>query len=226
MRKARQVEKVTREERLARRDQVNKLKVRTPYSAGGQYPAGGLTVRLRGLKACREAKGLTQQQLAKMSGAKQTTISELEKRYGYRGAYISTIRRLSEALKVPPASLICKYEPSEEGAEGRHQMRRVTEEKGLDRTEQLRVLREQATRGWKDSMMVDRVWKVKLQGLESCRLAAGLSQRGLAKIVGTSQTTIAKLERGVLGAPTYMVRRLCRALKVLPADLICRRPVK
>src|SRR5215203_3907927 len=160
MRRDRQVEKVAREERLARRDQVNTLKAQT------QYPAGKLTVQLRGLKACREAKGLTQQQLAKMSGAKQTTISELEKRYGYRGAYISTIRRLSEALKVPPASLICKYEPSEEGAEGRHQMRRVTEEKGLDRTEQLRVLREQATRGWKDSMMEDRVWKVKLQGLE------------------------------------------------------------
>jgi transcriptional regulator with XRE-family HTH domain len=220
MRRDQQVEKVTREERLARRDQVNKLKVQI------QYPAGGLTVRLRGLKACREAKGLTQQQLAKMSGAKQATISELEKRYGYRGAYISTVRRLSEALKVPPASLICKYEPSEESAECSHQMKRFTQEKGLDRTEQLRVLREQATRGWKDSMMVDRVWKVKLQGLESCRLAAGLSQRGLAKIVGTSQTTIAKLERGVLGAPTYMVRRLCRALKVLPADLICRRPVK
>jgi transcriptional regulator with XRE-family HTH domain len=151
MRKVRQIEKVAREERLARRDQVNKLKVQIQYPA--EYPAGELTIRLRGLKACREAKGLTQQQLAKMSGAKQATISELEKRYGYRGAYISTIRRLSEAMKVPPASLICKYEPSEGGAEGRHQMRRLTEEKGLDRTEQLRVLREQATRGWKDSMM-------------------------------------------------------------------------
>jgi transcriptional regulator with XRE-family HTH domain len=220
MRKVRQIEKVTREERLARRDQVNKLKVQT------QYPAGGLTIRLRGLKACREAKGLTQQQLAKMSGAKQATISELENRYGYRGAYMSTIRRLCEAMKVPPVSLICKYELLDEGAEGSHQMKRLTEQKGLDRTEQLRVLREQTTRGWKDSMMDDRVWKIKLRGLESCRLAAGLSQRDLAKIVGTSQTTIAKLERGVVGVPTYMIRRLCRALKVLPADLICERPVK
>jgi DNA-binding XRE family transcriptional regulator len=40
------------------------------------------------------AAGLTQRQLAAMIGTNQTTITQLEKKYASRGAYVSTIRKL------------------------------------------------------------------------------------------------------------------------------------
>lgn len=62
---------------------------------------------------------------------------------------------------------------------------------------------------------------VPLRGLWACRMAAGLTQRGLAEAVGTNQGTIHSLERLDRGAYQTTVRRLCEALEVEPADLLC-----
>jgi transcriptional regulator with XRE-family HTH domain len=211
-------EKIPRKDRLARREQVNRIK------GSAFYLNSGRTVRLQGLKACREASGLSQRQLAKLVGTNQTTISDLEERYAHRGAYVFTIRRLCEALEVAPADLIC----NREGPDERVKFEKGVGGKGLDREEQLNALRNRMKYVPKDEM-TDGGWKVQLAGLKACRLAAGLTQRGLAEMIGKGQTSIADMEnryRGYSGAYLYMVRRLCRALKVLPADLICGAPVK
>jgi transcriptional regulator with XRE-family HTH domain len=212
------VHEFAREKRLERRAQVNRIKAEAVYLGGGQ------TVRLQGLRDHREAAGLSEQQLAKMIGTNQRTIMELEPRHALRGAYLFTVRRLCEALKTSPADLICRFEAPEEGAEGSYRWERVTRRKGLDRTEQLEAFREQVWYDREDSFRGGG-WKVQLLGLKACRLAAGLAQRDLAKMIGKSQTTIAELERN-FGASLRMMRRLCRTLNLLPADLICKGPVK
>ena len=60
-----------------------------------------------------------------------------------------------------------------------------------------------------------------LHGLWACRAATGLTQKDLAATVGTSQGTIHDLERLLRGAYPKTIRRLCAALEVEPADLIC-----
>ncbi len=59
---------------------------------------------LPGLRRAREDAALSQRDLAALSGLSQLTINDLEK--GYRGAYFSTIRKLSRALGVPPRTLM------------------------------------------------------------------------------------------------------------------------
>jgi DNA-binding XRE family transcriptional regulator len=60
-----------------------------------------------------------------------------------------------------------------------------------------------------------------LQGLWACRQAAGLTQRQLAGMMGSSQTTVRKLERLSRGAYPKTIRRMCRVLGVTPEDLLC-----
>ncbi len=60
-----------------------------------------------------------------------------------------------------------------------------------------------------------------LQGLWACRQAAGLTQRQLAEMMGSSQTTVRKLEQQSRGAYPKTIQRLCRALEVTPEDLLC-----
>jgi DNA-binding Xre family transcriptional regulator len=60
-----------------------------------------------------------------------------------------------------------------------------------------------------------------LQGLWACRQAAGLTQRQLAGMMGSSQTTVRKLERQSRGAYPRTVQRLCKVLEVTPEDLLC-----
>jgi DNA-binding Xre family transcriptional regulator len=60
-----------------------------------------------------------------------------------------------------------------------------------------------------------------LQGLWACRQAAGLTQRQLAEMMGSSQTTVRKLERQSRGAYPKTIQRLCRVLGVTPEDLLC-----
>ena len=60
-----------------------------------------------------------------------------------------------------------------------------------------------------------------LQGLWACRQAAGLTQRQLAEAMGSSQTTVRKLERLSRGAYPSTIRRLCGVLGVTPEDLLC-----
>src|SRR4051812_14006058 len=60
-----------------------------------------------------------------------------------------------------------------------------------------------------------------LQGLWACRQAAGLTQRQVAQMMGSSQTSVRKLERQSRGAYPMTTQRLCRALRVTPEDLLC-----
>jgi transcriptional regulator with XRE-family HTH domain len=81
--------------------QVDRIK------AHGKFGNAPGTALLRGLKACREASGLIQRELAWRIGSNQSTIVKLEKRYAPRGAYMKTIRKLCLALDVSPADLMC-----------------------------------------------------------------------------------------------------------------------
>ena len=60
-----------------------------------------------------------------------------------------------------------------------------------------------------------------LQGLWACRQAAGLTQRQVAQMMGSSQTTVRKLERQSRGAYPRTIQRLCKVLGVNPEDLLC-----
>jgi DNA-binding Xre family transcriptional regulator len=60
-----------------------------------------------------------------------------------------------------------------------------------------------------------------LQGLWACRQAAGLTQRQVARMMGSSPTTVRKLERLTRGAYPQTIQRLCRVLGVTPEDLLC-----
>jgi DNA-binding XRE family transcriptional regulator len=60
-----------------------------------------------------------------------------------------------------------------------------------------------------------------LQGLWACRQAAGLTQRQLAERMGSSQTTVRKLERLSRGAYPKTIQRMCKVLRVTPEDLLC-----
>jgi DNA-binding Xre family transcriptional regulator len=62
-------------------------------------------VLLPGLWAARVSAALSQRDLAAMIGAPQNTICKLEGQQ--RGAYMMTVRRLCEALRVEPGDLIC-----------------------------------------------------------------------------------------------------------------------
>jgi DNA-binding transcriptional regulator YiaG len=61
-----------------------------------------------------------------------------------------------------------------------------------------------------------------LQGLWACRQAAGLTQRQVAQMMGSSQTTVRKLERQSRGAYPGTIQRLWQVLGVNPEDLLCR----
>jgi DNA-binding XRE family transcriptional regulator len=104
--------------------------------------------------------------------------------------------------------------------EGKWPVEKVTAEERMDRRKQVNRLKKQS------AVFRNRV-TVRLLGLKACRLAAGLSQRELARAIGANQWTIAELEKEVgRGANMITIRRLCRALKVMPADLICREPIE
>jgi transcriptional regulator with XRE-family HTH domain len=60
---------------------------------------------LPGLWACRLASGYSQQELAQRAGTGRGTVRSLER--GDRRAHATTLRRLSEALEVSPADLLC-----------------------------------------------------------------------------------------------------------------------
>ncbi len=55
------------------------------------------------LRATREAKVLTQEELAKKAGVSRITVSRLENGHD---AYPATIRKLATALGVEPAQLV------------------------------------------------------------------------------------------------------------------------
>lgn len=65
---------------------------------------GSASVGLPGLRVAREAKFLTQQELAAQAGMNPSTISELE--VGKRKARFRTIRQLAAVLAVTPEQLV------------------------------------------------------------------------------------------------------------------------
>jgi DNA-binding Xre family transcriptional regulator len=68
---------------------------------------------------------------------------------------------------------------------------------------------------------------VVVPGLTVCRLAAALSERDLAELVDSNQPTINNMEAQTWVKADYrLLRRLCRVLKVQPADLIGWDPVE
>jgi transcriptional regulator with XRE-family HTH domain len=67
-------------------------------------PGRGKGIMLPNLKRERHRAGLTLRELEKVSGVKNTTISELEN--GRRGAQGRTVRKLAEALGVTPKDLV------------------------------------------------------------------------------------------------------------------------
>jgi DNA-binding XRE family transcriptional regulator len=60
-----------------------------------------------------------------------------------------------------------------------------------------------------------------LPGLWACRLAAGLTQRQLARMISSNQTTMRELECQSRGAYPKTIRKLCIALGVTPEVLLC-----
>jgi len=60
-------------------------------------------INLSRLKEHRERRGLTQEELAKLSDVSRPTIAALE--LGYRRAYPRTAAKLAKALRVKPEKL-------------------------------------------------------------------------------------------------------------------------
>jgi len=56
--------------------------------------------------------------------------------------------------------------------------------------------------------------------LKNRRLRAGLTQQELADLAGTTQTTVARIERDAVEPEVTTIRKLARALGTTPADLI------
>lgn len=75
-------------------------------------PRKGPPMRLR-LREVREAKFITQRELAARTGLTPETISRLER--GTNPPLITTVRRLAEALGVEPQELIAEPDNDEPG---------------------------------------------------------------------------------------------------------------
>ncbi len=58
----------------------------------------------RNIRACREARGLTQEQLALDAGMKRSYVSELER--GLRNPTVRAVERIALALKIDPEMLL------------------------------------------------------------------------------------------------------------------------
>jgi DNA-binding Xre family transcriptional regulator len=95
----------------------------------------------------------------------------------------------------------------------RKEVKKMTEER-TERHRQIRAIKKEAK-----SLNGGRSYL--LQGLWACRQAAGLTQRQLAESMGSSQTTVRKLEQQSRGAYPKTIQRLCVALGVTPEDLLC-----
>ena len=74
-----------------------------------QAPGDGQVKGLPGLRVAREAKLLTQHELAAAAGVNPSTISQLEA--GNRNAHLRTIRLLADALSVSAQDLLASATP-------------------------------------------------------------------------------------------------------------------
>lgn len=151
-------------------------------------------VHLGGLRACRLAAALTQKELAELVGSSQTTMADLE---NWDKADSGMLRGLCRALDVAPEDLIFRYgveAPAAQGGRNRQAVR-ASELGNAERRRQVNQIKRRAH--YRSSPGT-----VFLRGLKGCRASAGLTQRELAKMVGTNQTTIQQSSRkGFAGAP-------------------------
>ena len=183
---------------------------------------------LYGLGYCRLAAALTERELAELVGTSQRTINKLERAswwepgdtWPWIKADYRMILRLCRALRVRPADLGLPdvlEDKRPEGERADSALRRERDER-----------RRQVNRIKRGRMIQITSTSVRLGGLKKHRERAGLSQRQLARMIGTNLTTIRQLEKRYTSRGAYMktVRKLCRVLKVQPADLIGWDPVE
>jgi transcriptional regulator with XRE-family HTH domain len=167
-----------------------------------------------GLRACRLAAALSERDLAEMVGTNHATINNLE-------VDDLMLERLCQELKVWPEDLtnddVVEDTTPQDGPERRSAS--VSDEERAERRREVNRIKGDFALRYSTSA-------ISLGGLKARRLAAGLSQRELARMVGTNQTTIHQLEKRRRGAYAKTIRKLCKALGVRPADLICWDPVK
>jgi DNA-binding XRE family transcriptional regulator len=188
-------------------------------------------VLVPGLKACRWAAALSERDLAGLVETSQTTINNLQRpiRINKKGepqgfkADDLMIERLCQALKVWPEDLTyysaVEDATPQDGAEQRSAS--VSDEERAERRREVNRIKGDWALRYSSSA-------INLGGLKARRLEAGLSQEELARMIGTNLTTIRELEKKYGGRYAYpkTVRKLCQALGVRPADLICWDPVK
>jgi DNA-binding Xre family transcriptional regulator len=183
---------------------------------GKYYAKPGVVVP--GLTYCRVAAALSERDLAKLVDSNQTTINLLEAKTWVKADY-RLLRRLCRVLKVRPADLmspkVVEVKPPRSGwAESA--LRKERDER-----------RRQVNRIKRGRTIFVNFPSVRLGGLKEHRERAGISQRELARMIGTNLTTIRQLEkRRSRGAYMKTVRKLCDVLNVQPADLVGFDPVK
>jgi transcriptional regulator with XRE-family HTH domain len=192
----------------------NKWRVRNRNIVG--YRRRRPTVFVPGLKACRLAAALSERDLAEMVGTSHATINNLE-------VNDVMLERLCQALKVWPEDLTNDEAVENTAPQGGSEQRSASVVSDEERAER----RREVNRIKGDFALRYSTSAISLGGLKARRLEAGLSQRELARVVGTNQTTIHQLEKRYGGRSAYAktIRKLCQALGVRPADLICWDPV-
>lgn len=181
------------------------------------------TVRVEGLRACRVAAAITQRELAELIDSNQATLADLE---NWDEATPHMLQRLCLALKVDPEDLISRRSVEHPVSQGGPDLQTVgpSERERAERRRQVNLIKR---RGYYADpgagYLGNPPGTVLLRGLKDCRLASGLTQRELASMSGTKQATITELEKGTYrGAYMSTIQKLCRALGVSPADLICK----
>lgn len=184
-----------------------------------------------GIKACRWAAALSERDLAELVGTSQTRINNFSKKVtinkkgeprGFKADDLM-LERLCQALKVWPEDLTTADVVEDATLQDRpeHRSASVSDDERAERRREVnRIKRDWALRYSSSA--------INLGGLKARRLEAGLSQEELARMIGTNLTTIRRLEKKYGGRYAYpkTVRKLCQALGVRPADLICWDPVK
>jgi DNA-binding Xre family transcriptional regulator len=188
-------------------------------------------VLVPGLKACRWAAALSERDLAGLVDTSQTTINNLQRpirinRLGEPQGFKADdlmLERLCQALKVWPEDLTSDDAVEDATPQDGPELRSASvsdEERAERRREVNRIKGDWALRYSSSA--------INLGGLKARRLEAGLSQEELARMIGTNLTTIRRLEEKYGGRYAYpkTIRKLCQALGVRPADLICWDPVK
>jgi DNA-binding Xre family transcriptional regulator len=184
-----------------------------------------------GIKACRWAAALSERDLAELVGTSQTRINNFSKKVtinkkgeprGFKADDLM-LERLCQALKVWPEDLTTADVVEDATLRDRpeHRSASVSDEERAERRREVNRIKGDWALRYSSSA-------INLGGLKARRLEAGLSQEELARMIGTNLTTIRRLEKKYGGRYAYpkTVRKLCQALEVRPADLICWDPVE